>query len=142
LSSSERPLAGQALTENQIRKEFMLPSFDEEEKDLLDLLNQVDRDVVGWLPNPGDKIAGTVVDITMATSRWGAYPLVTLETSSGKLIAIHCFHTVLKNEVGRKIEQDRLNVGDLMAVAYRGEGDAKEGREAANMYRVAIRPAD
>lgn len=107
---------------------------------LEELLGQVDQDVKGWLPNDGDKIAGTVVDITTGSSEYGEYPLVTIQTPSGKLVGLHCFHQVLRNDIERKIEKGKLLEGYSIAVAYKGEGAAKEGRNAPHMYRVATRP--
>ena len=36
--------------------------------ELLDLLSQVERNVVGWLPKPGDVLIGRLVDISEAES--------------------------------------------------------------------------
>lgn len=105
------------------------------------LLDQVDLDVVGWLPKPGDKIYGTVSDLTTGTSDYGEYPLIIISTPSGRLVGVHAFHQVLRNEIEKKIEQGRLNIGDQIAVAYKGEGEAKGGNSAPHMYRVAIKPA-
>lgn len=106
-----------------------------------DLLSQVDKTIDGWRPEPGQKLAGKVADLGMGTSEYGEYPLVTVETSSGKLIGVHCFHQVLRNEIDRKIAQGRLQIGDEIAFKYFGEGEAKGGNNAPNMYRVAVRPA-
>lgn len=107
---------------------------------LEDLLNQVDKEIKGWMPNDGDKIAGKVVDITDGSSEYGEYPLITVETPSGKLVGVHCFHQVLKNEVERKIKRNLLQIGWNIAIAYKGEGAASGGKNAPHMYRVATRP--
>ena len=118
------------------------------DKDLLDLFEEVERDVVGWLPDQQAKIGGRVVEISEATSSFqktpmnpeGKYPLVIIETPSGKLVGIHCFHTVLRNEITRKIANGNLARDWQIAVLYKGEGEAAEGRNAPNMYRVVTRP--
>ena len=107
---------------------------------LEELLAQVDQDVKGWLPKDGDKIAGTVVDVTDGTSDYGTYPLLTIQTPSGKLVGVHCFHQVLRNDIERKIEKGKLAEGWNIAIAYKGEGAASEGKNAPHMYRVATRP--
>ncbi len=110
--------------------------------DLKALLDQVDLDVKGWLPKPGSKLFGTVTDISTGTSEYGEYPLLTIQTPTSRLVGLHCFHQVLRNEIERKIKSGRLDVGDMIAVAYKGEGEAKGGNNAPHVYRVAIkRPA-
>lgn len=109
-------------------------------EDLLGLLDQVDRDIVGWKPNPGDKVYGKLVDITEGESEWGPYPLLVIETPSGRLVGVHAFHTVLKKEVERKIARGTMHIGVGIAIAYRGEGNARGGNNAPNMYRIAISP--
>lgn len=105
-----------------------------------DLLGQVDKDVKGWLPKSGDKLFGKVLEIDTANGDFGEYPLITVETPSGKLVGLHCFHQVLRNEVTKKINNGRLAIGWDIAVMYKGEGEAKGGNAAPNMYRVATRP--
>lgn len=115
-------------------------------KELLDLLDQVDHDIAGWLPQEQPKIGGKVVDISEAVSDFqkspenpdGKYPMVVIETPSGKLVAIHCFHTVLRNEIVRRTNKGQLKIGDQIAIAYRGQGSASSGKNAPEMYRVAV----
>jgi hypothetical protein len=107
--------------------------------DYNDLLDQVESDVVGWRPEPGDTIVGILVDITEGEGDWGPYPLLSIKTLDGELVGIHCFHTVLKKEVTRKIDREQMKIGDKIAVAYRGEGTAKGGNNAPQMYRIAVK---
>lgn len=112
------------------------------DENLKKLLEQVDLDIKGWRPEQGDKIAGKVVDITEGSGDYGEYPLLVIQTPSGNLTAVHCFHEVLRKEIERKINNDRLHIDDLIAISYRGQvGEAKPGQSAAHMYRVAIQSA-
>lgn len=112
-------------------------------KDLLDLFDQVNQDVMAWRPQDGNpQIGGTVTDISEAGSDFGTYPLLTIRTPSGKYVTVHAFHTVLQNELNRRIASGRLKVGDTIAIAYKGEGEAKAGRTAPEMYRVAVKPTN
>lgn len=105
------------------------------------LLNQVDKMPEGWRPEPGSTLVGRVNDISEGSSEYGDYPLITVEMHNGSMVAVHCFHAALKNEIERKITQGRLNIGDDIAFKYFGEGEAKGGNNAPNLYRVAVRPA-
>lgn len=116
-------------------KEFASP-------ELLSLINQVDRDVVAWMPErAGDKVIGKLIDISEAgqDSEFGEYPMLVIETPTGRLVAVHAFHTVLRREIGRKVNaKDPMVVGDLVAVAYRGELAASGGKNPAHMYRLTF----
>lgn len=108
-----------------------------------ELLEAVERPLVGWLPKSGDVLIGKVLDITDGTSEYGDYPLLTVETPSKNLVGVHCFHLVLKNDIQRRIDKGRLKIGDRIAIKYSGEGEAKggSGKNAPNMYRVSVKQA-
>lgn len=92
-------------------------------------------------PQAGDSITGTIVDISDATSDYGEYPLLVIKDEQNELIALHCFHLVLKNDIERKIARRTLVIGGLIAVTYHGEKENKNpSKNAANMYRVIVRP--
>ena len=111
------------------------------DESILNLLDIVEKDVRGWNPEPGDKIFGVVADITDVPSRYREpYPMITIETPSGRLVGVHCFHEVLRNEVERRLKRRTLKIGDRIAIAYRGELEAKGDKNPANMYRIAIAP--
>lgn len=105
-----------------------------------DLVNSAEQEVHGWLPKPGQTLFGTVMDISEAESEYGTYPLLIVRRPSGMLVGAHCFHTVLKREIQRKLNDGRLDIGDDIAIHYIGEGVASQGRNAPNMYRVTVRP--
>lgn len=109
-------------------------------EELRGMLDQVDQEIHAWIPNPGDKIFGTVSDISESTEgEYGAYPIILVKTPSGKFVHIHCFHTILRREIDRRVSRGQLVVGDLIAIKYDGEGERSGGKEAARIYRVAIR---
>jgi hypothetical protein len=111
-----------------------------DDKELLDL---VERDIKGWRPQPGQAVVGKLVDVTDATTTYGdgKYPLLVIEAPSGALIGVHCFHTVLRSDIERRISRGTLHIGDRISVKYIGKGEAAEGKSAPEMYRVAVKPA-
>lgn len=61
-----------------------------------------------WRPeSKGDRIENvTVVGLKMMPSEYGAYPKVVYRTQDGEYIAVHAFHTVLRNnlaEIGTQV---------------------------------------
>lgn len=106
-----------------------------------ELLDQVDRDIVGWRPEAGDKIFGIVVDLSEGESDFGTYPLIVIDSPDHEnLVGVHCFHQILKKDVLAKMARGTLVIGSRIAVSYRGEGEAASGKSAPNFYRVAVRP--
>lgn len=104
------------------------------------MLDQVEQEIHAWIPNPGDKVFGQVSDISESQEGdFGAYPIVLIKTPSGKFIHVHCFHTILRREIERRVSRGQLVIGDYLAIKYEGQGEAKGGKEAARIYRVAIR---
>lgn len=92
-------------------------------------------DAPGWTPEPGDRIVGEVVEISERESDYGGwYSIVTVETADGDEIAIHCFHTVLANEIRAKAPR----VGDRIGVKYNGVREPKRGGAAFEHYAVAV----
>lgn len=94
-----------------------------------------------WIPlNAGDEIQGQIVD---ATSAWSDqigdngdfYPLLTIDMGNGETKKVHCFSTVIFNEVMSKQPQ----VGENVRFVYEGEGEVKvKGRNAPKLYRLYI----
>jgi hypothetical protein len=80
------------------------------------IAERLESNAEAWKPEEGAKLIGTVVETDERESKHGNYPLVVVETDDGDEIAVHCFHTVLKNEVERK----RPEPGDLIGIVYRG----------------------
>jgi len=91
----------------------------------------------GWRPNPGDVLIGEVVELGEREGFAGVrYPLVTVRTEAGEHVAVHGFHTVLRDELARA----QPRVGDTLGVAYHGlveKGDSKY-----ELYRMKVVPTD
>lgn len=109
-------------------------------EELRGMLEQIDKDISAWIPEPGDQVFGVVADISeSAEGDFGAYPIILVKTPSGNFVHVHCFHTVLRREIDRRVAKGQLAIGDLIAIKYVGEGEATKGKQAARMYRVAVR---
>jgi hypothetical protein len=81
----------------------------------LDLEGALDLDFPGWQPEPGDKVMGTVLFVTMSEEgTWGSYPIIGIATSDGG-VSVHCFHSVLRKATSS------VEVGDLVGIKYKGE---------------------
>jgi hypothetical protein len=89
-----------------------------------------------WRPEPGDLVIGEVVELG---ERRGfaerPYPVVIVRTEAGEYVAVHAFHTVLKEELA-KLEP---RAGDRLGVAYHGL--VEKGESRYELYRVALERA-
>jgi hypothetical protein len=92
------------------------------------VLDDLDKQYApAWKPEPGDKVAGIVVDQSEWDAGFGRYPILTLRTEEGE-IAIHAFHEVLQSELARIAPKE----GDLLGVKYVG----KDPDKGYHRYRV------
>jgi hypothetical protein len=57
---------------------------------------------------------------------------LTLRDENGVETDLHCFHTVLRNELARR----DIQVGDHMQVMYRGRVDGGRGKSGYDSYKV------
>jgi hypothetical protein len=88
----------------------------------------------GWRPKPGDALVGKVLRVETAQSDYGEpYPLVTILTDEGQYIAVHAFHSVLKNEFA-KTKPAR---GDEIGLRYIGKVAGGNDRSYES-YRVVV----
>ena len=119
-----------------------LTDIDKEQasESILNLITQVERDVTAWRPEPGDSVYGVFRDIDDSSEGdFGSYPILIIESTSGRLVAVHAFHTVLRRNIERKLNRGILRIGDEIAIQYRGPvGEGKGGKNPAEMYRVAV----
>jgi len=91
----------------------------------------------GWRPEKGDEIEGTVLGVKMTTSTFGTYPIVFVIGSDDEPVALHCFHTVLQNEMVTQ----RPERGDAIYVKYLGPKDdysGPKGYSAPELYAVLV----
>lgn len=88
-----------------------------------------------WIPNIGDAVTGTVIDIQQAESEYGTYPLIELDCGN-RTVAVHCYHSTLS----RDIERRNVKPGDKLGIAYLGEKESKvKGHNPFHQYRVIHR---
>jgi len=94
---------------------------------------RLDRDFAdAWRPDPGDKIVGHVVELRAHENQYGTYPIVTLVTDDDEEVAVHAFHTTLRNGLKRA----RVEIGDHIAIKYLGKRTPQSGRQQYADYRV------
>lgn len=104
-----------------------------------------------WVPvEPGDRIAGTVVEISAAWSdqqydgkdpESGFYPLLRVEVKDttpgyeiGQVLAVHGFAAVLRS----RILDMQPAPGEDVVIGYEGTGEAKTGRSAPELFRLTV----
>lgn len=86
-----------------------------------------------WKPKAGDKLIGVIVELEERTSEYGSYPSVTVMSDDGRERVFHAFHTVAKEELGRR----KPKLGDRIGIAYFGIDEVK-GYER---YRIVVEAA-
>jgi hypothetical protein len=105
------------------------------------MLNQLEQDSAeGWNPNEGDTLVGVIQNIKASQpNEYGIYPIVTVATDDGTLVAVHCFHTILRNRLLEK----RPAPGESVAIKYLGEKESKTAGRSYHNYAVVVdRPTD
>lgn len=88
---------------------------------------RLDSTAEAWKPGPGDKLTGVIVDVDSRTTEFGTYPILTVVADDGREVAVHAFHTVLKNELAKRAPR----IGERIGLKYLGKSE--KGYEA---YRV------
>jgi len=81
--------------------------------------DDLDREVIPWQPDKGDKLIGRTTSIEWVDSRYSdeQYPYLEVESEDGILYGWHAAQTVAKSAIKRK----RVREGDRIAVKYLGE---------------------
>jgi hypothetical protein len=88
-----------------------------------------------WRPDRGDILEGVVTEITQYDGGgYGSYPIVTVKQDDGTSVAVHAFHTVLRNELARLDVQ----VGEGIAILYAGPQKTRDGKAMYEGYRVKM----
>lgn len=128
------------MTPEEVKAAFGAEDVTSSSESLAKLLEMVDKDVIAWRPEAGDVVAGTLRDISDSSeNEFGSYVILMIETPTGKLVNVHCFHTVLRRDVERRLQRGTLKTGDEIAIKYIGEAEmAGKGKSAANLYRVVV----
>jgi hypothetical protein len=95
-------------------------------------------DATGWKPEDGDELTGVVLGIKQGYSdvKDAAYPIVFVLTDQGENIAVHCFQTVLENEMRqqRPVPGERVYIKRIGAT---GEPRIK-GQSPTIRYAVLV----
>lgn len=132
----QRALLGVTTTE---RLGVMAKAASESERSMLDRLQQESAE--GWNPSDGDTLMGVIKSIKASQpNEYGIYPIVTVETDDGNIVAVHCFHTILRTRLLEK----RPAPGERIAIRYIGERQTKrdDDRSYHNYAVVVDRPTD
>src|SRR5271170_3113327 len=80
---------------------------------LAKLVELVQKDVVAWRPESGDYVAGTLRDVSESNEGdFGSYIILLIEKANGTLVQVHCFHTVLRRDIERRLQRGTLKTGD------------------------------
>ena len=99
----------------------------------MDMDEALDLDFAGWQPEPGDKVIGTVLQVTESEpGTWGTYPIYTIATRDGG-ISVHAFHTVLKKAMSHVVP------GDFVGIKYKGK--VQGANQTYEDYNVIARHA-
>lgn len=114
------------------------------EKTMQEMEYQLDQDYApAWRPEKeGDSILGTITTVSMGHSEYGTYPIITVVTSDGEMLAVHGFHGVLK----QRLIEIRPKVDEVIGIKFIGHIVPEDGEKGVNdyyAYKVIInRPDD
>lgn len=94
----------------------------------------------GWQPNVGDMLTGTVLEIdTGDAGGFQSYPLLTIQKDNGEVVAVHCFHSVLKNRVEHLIASGKLLEGSKVGIVYQGKAEGAGNYDGYEQYRFIVK---
>lgn len=95
-------------------------------------------DAQGWKPADGEELQGTVLAIKQGYSdiKNANYPIVFVMKDTGECVAVHCFQTVIENEM----KQQRPLPGETLYIKHIGAtGEAKKpGQSPVVKYAVHV----
>lgn len=114
-----------------------------------EIVSWVERPIVAWAysrdaeesPNSDiNPVFGTLIGAKYVDNEQGEYLMLILDSpQTTELRAIHCFHKVLADEFGKRIERNHLLPGDQVSIKYIGLGTAKPKQSPPKIYRVEVR---
>lgn len=123
--------------------------FDRQELDrsslppeLREMLDQSEKEFVGWNPEERPQVAGTVVDIqpNCDCGGYGSHNIVFIDQPNNESVAVHVFHTTLRSQLEERIRTGKLSAGDMIVISYLGKSPSKQkGHADINNYRVVVR---
>ncbi len=89
---------------------------------MLERIRTADKSSSIWSPEPGEVLAGKIVDERVVENRYGESPVLDiLREGDGRIYTVFLFHTVLRNEIARQ----RAKVGDIIGLRYDGKARGK-----------------
>jgi hypothetical protein len=101
------------------------------------LQDRLAREPEIWRPEPGQSLTGTLVEIEMRPSDFGAdYPVVTLLDADGNEFVFHAFHTTARTELAKL----RPEPGDQIGIRYRGKVEGR--KNPYESYRILVERAE
>lgn len=107
-----------------------------------EMLDQSEKEYVGWNPEERPQVVGTIADIqsNCDCGGYGGHNILFIDSPVGESVAVHCFHTILRSQTEDRIRTGRIASGDLIAISYLGTRPSKvKGHADQNDYRVVIR---
>lgn len=110
--------------------------------ELREMLEQSEKDFIGWNPEERPQVIGTVADIqtNCDCGGYGPHNIIFIDSPVGEAVAVHCFHTILRSQVDDRIRSGKISSGDLIAISYLGTKPSKvKGHADQNDYRVVVR---
>ena len=140
-------LKEQGLLPNDVQVEQAIAQDQEHmTPELQALFDEATREILNWIPSEvGQKVGGILRDITDVDADFvdgGTVPMLVIESPGGTLWGVRAYHSVLRNEISRRIEKGRLHVGDTIAVVYQGKGgDPNRTLNQYENYRLVVRPS-
>ena len=106
------------------------------------MLEQSEKEYLGWNPDEQPQVIGTIADIqtNCDCGGYGAHNILFIDSPVGNSVAVHCFHTILRSQVDDRIRLGKISAGDLIAISYLGTKPSKvKGHADQNDYRVVVR---
>src|SRR5215469_1815617 len=104
---------------------------------LQDVQKEIDEGFAeGWRPEVGDMIVGVVTDISSYEGKFqDIVPVITIERDDGTKVAVHCYHTVLKN----RILELKPNIGETIGIKKTEIKELEEGKRSIHIYNVKVK---
>lgn len=81
--------------------------------------------------NPGDRVAGAVLDLEMGETEYGRAPILVLDTEDGER-SVWMFGKLLQGWLARR----KPERGSQVAITYLGKTKSKDGPNEYNDYRI------
>jgi hypothetical protein len=84
-----------------------------------------------WRPAPGDELRGFVAHREIRTTEFGTYPVIFISPEGvddrpGSLVAVHAFHTTLRDGFKALAPQR----GTLVSITYAGEKESNSRKDS------------